>query len=618
MIETGGDFAQMAAVFALIAAALFLYATEKLSYELTSLFVLCALMLLFHLMPVRGPDGGNVMGPERILAGFANPALITVLALLVIGDGLSRTGALGQGAWLMLRLVRGNAAASIVLALVAVLAVSAFLNNIPVVVIFIPIMQALADRLGRGAGRYMMPLSFAAILGGMTTLIGSSTNLLVSGMLLELGETPFGFFDFTVPGVVLALTGLVYVVFVAPRLLPNREPLRDSLPVSGRQFVAQITVLPESRLVGERSSLGVFTSLDDITVLMIQRKERAILPPFDELELQPGDTLVVAATRKALTEALQGNGRLLHPEISDPSGERENDDDAPWTSGEQSLAEVMVPPNSPLVGRTLERIGFRYRHNCIVLGIERRSRMLRRRITELPLEAGDVLLIQGRTDDVLALRGNRDVLLMEWSAAALPAVAHAKRAIFIFLGVVAFAATGAVPIVVAAATGAAAMLLSGALALRDALRALDFQIIFTIAAALALGAAMQETGGADFLAGLLLAALDGAGPVQVLSAFFLLVGVLANLISTKATAVLFTPIAVGTAHGVGVAPEVFAVAVVFAANCSFASPIGYQTNLLVMVPGRYRFMDFVKAGAPLLIVVWLAFTLFAPWYYGVG
>ncbi len=617
MAEIGGGMFQMTAVFILIVVALAFYATEKLSFELTSLAVICALLLLFHFAPVSGPDGVNRLGAERILSGFANPALITVLALLVVGDGLSRTGALGQGAWLLLRAMRGHAAASIGLALFTVLAVSAFLNNIPVVVIFIPIMQALAEKVGQGAGRYMMPLSFAAILGGMTTLIGSSTNLLVSGMLVELGERPFAFFDFTVPGLVLALSGLAYVMIIAPRLLPDREPPLGTLPVSGRQFVAQIRVTEESRLVGEESNLGVFPGLPDITVLMIQREDQTFMPPFEDVTLAPDDILVVAATRKTLTDALKNDSRLLHPEIPEPVAGSDGEDERRWTSGGQTLAEVMVPPSSPMVGRTLERIGFRFRHHCIVLGIERRSRMLRRRITEIPLEAGDVLLIQGRADDVLALRGNRDVLLMEWSAAALPELHYAKRASAIFLGVVIAAASGALPIVVAAATGAAAMVLSGALSMREAVRALDFQIILTIAAALALGAAMQETGGADFLAGLLLGLLDGAPPVVILSAFFLLVGSLANIISTKATAVLFTPIAVGIAHGLGVPAEVFAVAVVFAANCSFASPIGYQTNLLVMVPGHYRFIDFVKAGAPLLVLVWIVFTLFAPWYYGI-
>jgi di/tricarboxylate transporter len=616
MAEIGPELFQMTAVFALIVVALVFYATEKLSFELTSLAVICALLLLFHFLPVAGPDGVNRMAPQRILAGFANPALITVVALLVIGDGLSRTGALGQAAWVLLRAMRGHTLASIALALVTVLVVSAFLNNIPVVVIFIPIMQALAERLGRGAGRYMMPLSFAAILGGMTTLIGSSTNLLVSGMLVELGESPFGFFDFTIPGSVLALSGLVYVMFVAPRLLPDREPLHGTLPVSGRQFVAQISVAEDSGLIGQQSNLGVFPALPDITVLTIQRGAQLLLPPFEDIALQAEDVVVVAATRKTLTEFLKSDTRLLHPEIPEPTAEPYRDGEQPWTSGGQTLAEVMVPPGSPMVGRTLDRIGFRYRHDCIVLGIERRSRMLRRRITEIPLEAGDVLLIQGRNDDVLALRGNRDVLLMEWSAAALPELHYAKRASFIFLCVVLAAASGALPIVVAAVAGAAAMVLSGALSMREATRAVDYQIILTIAAALALGAAMQETGGAEYLAGLLLGLLEGATPAVVLSAFFLLVGALANIISTKATAVLFTPIAVGIAHALDVPAEVFAVAVVFAANCSFASPIGYQTNLLVMVPGRYRFIDFVKAGAPLLVLIWIVFTLFVPWYYG--
>lgn len=617
MTETGGEFIQMTLVFMLIGLALIFYATERLSYEMTSLAVICALLVLFYLMPVVGPNGTNLMDAGRILSGFANPALITVLALLIIGDGLSRTGALSQGAWLLLRAMRGNAAASIVLALVSVLAVSAFLNNIPVVVIFIPIMQSLADRMGRGAGRYMMPLSFAAILGGMTTLIGSSTNLLVSGMLVELGERPFRFFDFTVPGTVLAAGGLLYVILIAPRLLPNREPVHGVMPVSGRQFVAQIKVPPESRLIGAKADLGVFPALEDITVLTVQRGGHSFLPPFEDVVLQQDDVVVVAATRKTLTETIQTDASLLYPDIPAPDGESEDEDESePWRSGGQVLAEVMVPPNSPLVGRTLARIGFRYRYHCIVLGIERRSRMLRQRITDIPLEAGDVLLIQGRDEDIMALRGSRDVLLMEWSAAALPALRYAKRAIAIFAGVVVLAATGTVPIIIAAVTGAGAMVLSNAIALRDAIRALDYKIIFTIAAALAMGEALQETGGAAYLAHLLLQALDGASPAGALSAFFLLVGVLANIISTKATAVLFTPIAVGMAQEIGVPAEVFAVAVIFAANCSFASPIGYQTNLLVMVPGRYRFLDFVKAGLPLLVIVWIIFSLFAPWYYG--
>lgn len=611
MAETGGDFIQMTAVFLLIACALALYASERLSYELSSLLVLSALLLLFHFMPVEGLTQG------LLLSGFANPALIAVLALLVIGQGVAATGILGRAAWGLLKLTRGHAAASIALSLLVVAAVSAFLNNTPVVLIFIPIMQSLAERLGHGPGLTMMPLSFAAILGGMTTLLGSSTNLLVSGTLSAIGQAALGFFDFFVPGAMLAFIGLLYLLFVMPRLLPDRGGEGNVLPLSTKQFVAQITVDPDSSLVGQRANFGVFTSLPQITVLMIQRREHAFLPPFEDVELAPGDVVVVAATRKSLTEVLADDLELLVPDIPATDSQKEQHREQPWTTGEQTIAEAMVPPNSPLVGRTLERIGFRYRYRCIVLGIERRSRMLRRRITEIPLEGGDVLLIQGRDEDIKALRGNRDVLLMEWSAAALPSVRNAKRAFAVFACVVLVAATGLLPIAIAAVAGATAMVALGVMSLREAFRALDSRIIMLVATALALGEALQYTGGATFLAELLVDVLDESHPAFAMSGLFLLVAVMTNLVTNNAVAVLFTPIAVGMALRLGAPVEPFAITVLLGANCSFASPIGYQTNLLVMVPGRYRFIDFVKAGLPLLAILWVTFSLFAPWYYGI-
>ncbi len=610
MTEFTGHMFQMTAVFGLIVVALGLYASERVSYELTSLSVLACLVVLFELMPVEN------MGISRLLAGFGNPALIAVLGLLVIGQGLATTGALGRGAWILLKLTRGHPWGSVALSLMVVAAVSAFLNNTPVVLIFIPIMQSLAEKLNFGPGRTMMPLSFAAILGGMTTLIGSSTNLLVSGTLRTLGEAPLGFFDFLVPGLVLATTGLVYLLFIAPRLLPDRGAIEPALPVSGKQFVAQITVAKGSRLVDASPNLGVFEALPGITVLMIQRGERSMLPPFEEVTLQVGDLIVVAATRKTLTEALQGDSRLLHPDIPQPEDQDDKPTEEPWTTGEQVVAEVMVPPGSSMVGRTLERIGFRYRHGCIVLGIERRSRMLRRRLAEIPLEGGDVLLIQGREREIKALRGSRDVLLMEWSAAALPSIRRAKRAFAIFLAVVAVAVTGVLPIAAAAMVGAAAMIGTGVLRLREATRALDSRIIMLVATALALGEALQATGGAAYVADALLTVLDEAHPAMVLSALFLLVAIMTNLVTNNAVAVLFTPIAIGAAQRLGVPVEPFAIAVLLGANCSFASPIGYQTNLLVMVPGHYRFHDFIKTGLPLVLLMWVVFSLFAPGYYG--
>ncbi len=606
---------QMTATFAVILVALALYASEMVPLELTSLGVVCVFLLLFHFYPVAGPEGGNLLGAERLLAGVPPPALIAVLALLVIGEGLVRTGALDRVADTVFR-IGGRGWRSVVLVLVVVAVVSAFLNNIPVVVVFIPIMQTLAERLGRATGSLMMPLSFAAILGGMTTLIGSSTNLLVSSALVEAGEAPFGFFDFTVPGVVMAATGLVYVMTVAPRLLPARAAPDDAPRGGGRQFIAQIRVSEDSKLVGASAVAGFFPSLPAMTARMIQRGEDTILPPFENVVVRAGDVLVVAATRKALTAALKSDPGLLGSEQRGATGEADRSAPAPARAADQVLVEAMVTPASRLIGHTLDQAHFPDAHHLNVLGIRRRSRMIRAQVTEIHLEAGDVLLVQGRSADVDALRFDADVLLMEWSATHLPTPYYARRAALIFFAVVACAASGVLPIAVAALCGAGLMIASGVLTVGHAIHALDRKIIMMIGAALALGAALQETGGAAFLADALIGALGGAGPAVILSAFFLLVALLSNVISTKACAVLFTPIAVGIGHALGVDPRAFAVAVVFAANCSFASPIGYQTNLLVMTPGQYRFADFARAGAPLIVVLWIAFSLFAPWYFG--
>ena len=424
---------QMWLTFAVIGAALVLYMQERVALELTSLGVICALIVLFQVLPLPGPDGGNSLDPGRLLAGFASPALITVLALLVIGQGIVRTGLLDAAAGLVLRLSRGGGLATMLLVLGAVAAVSAFLNNIPVVVIFIPIMQAVAVHLGRPAGKVMIPLSFAAIFGGMTTLIGSSTNLLVSNALVEAGEAPFGFFDFTVPGLMLAAVGLIYVLFVAPLLLPARSPAGGEVPASGRQFVAQLEIGIESELRGERALAGHLPGLPGMTLLMLQRSGATFLPPFEDTELGAGDVLVVAATRKVLTEALAREAAALQPDLR--AGRRaEAEAAAPWQQGEQMLAEVMVTPNSRLNGQNLEQIGFRYLHRCVVLGIQRRSRMVRTRMTEIALRAGDVLLVLGQPEDVRKLRLSPAVLLMEWSAADLPARQHVRRAGLVFLG----------------------------------------------------------------------------------------------------------------------------------------------------------------------------------------
>ncbi len=608
------DFA-MWVTFALILGALALYALEWLAIEVTSLAVLGAFAVFFEFRPLFDADGVNLLSAERLFAGFASPALITVLSLLVIGQGMVHTGVLDRGAEIVLKLGGRRCWLTILLTLFVVLAISGFLNNIPVVVIFIPIMEAVAGRFSLSPSKVMMPLSFAAVLGGMTTLIGSGTNILVSGALVELGEAPLGFFQFSVPGLVLAAVGLVFVFLLAPHLLPARAPFtRELLHGEGKQFIAQITLAEGSRLIGLKSSGGMFGVYPEMTLRMIQRENEIILPPFEDITLAPGDIMVVAATRTVLTEALAKDPGLLVPDLGvgdSIAGQR-------WEEGQRMLAEVLVGPASRMANRVLGRAGFHYRTNCNVVAVQRRSRMLRTRINDIRLLEGDVLLVQGTPDDIARLRRDRDVVLLEWSAAELPALDHAKRATGIFLCVIGLAASGVLPVAVATLIGAASLIGMGVLPVAAAARALDSRIFTMIPAALAMGLAMEATGGAAYLVGHLLAALQGAAPAVVLSAFFLLVAVLSNVVSAKAAAVLFTPIDVGIAHQLGVPVEPFAIAVVFAANCAVATPIGYQTSLLVMGPGHYSFFDFIRGGAPLICLLWIAFSLFAPWYYGLS
>lgn len=597
-------------VLTLTAGAMISFAVEKVPVEVTALALLAALLVFFQVFPV---DGGE-LAPEAILQGFGNPSLIAVLALLVIGQAMVHTEALSPVIGLLPRLARGSATGGVILALSVVLCVSAILNNTPVVVMFIPVLQALSGKLRRSPSGLMMPLSFAAILGGMTTLIGSSTNLLASSALTGLGLRPLGFFEFTVPGSIMAAVGIVYVVFALPRILPDRASMTTRLLGGGKQFIAELDVAANSPLVGCRPVAGHFPQLRDMTVRLIQRRGRNILPPFENLAIEPGDVMIVAATRSTLTEVLASDsGHVLT--VEDDAGGRRMEPAIP--PSDRMLAEVMVAPAARMIDQTVDQIGFHRRYGCLVLGIQRRMRMVQGRMGEIQLQAGDVLLVLGHREDVEALGANRDLVLFAWSTRELPRREKAPVATAVFLGTVTLAATAILPIAVAAVAGAVLMVATGCLNLRQASRAIDRRILLLVGASLALGKALEATGGAVFVAQGIVSAVATSDPTTMLVVFFVLVGLATNVLSNNACAVLFAPIAINLAETLSISPHVTAITLVLAANCSFATPIGYQTNLLVMGPGRYRFRDFLLGGGPLLVIMALTFALVVPWWYGV-
>ncbi|WP_417666922.1 SLC13 family permease [Roseibium sp.] len=601
----------MALTFLVLASTVVLYATERYSIEIVALGSVVAFMAIFMVFPVE--TGGKIIAPADFLLGFSNSALITVICLLIIGQGLFQTDALEKPAQIIVRWSRGRSQLATVPVLIAVAILSAFLNNTPVVVMFLPILSAVAATMGQSSSRVLMPLSFIAILGGMTTLIGSSTNLLVANFAAQTSGMQLSFFSFTPIGLLMAGTGAIYVLFLMPRLLKPRKTMAEELRgSSGKQFIAQINITYGHPLVGVESVSGMFPALKDMTVRLVQRGEKPILPPYENVVLSPGDTVIVAATRTALANALARRQPLLDTENT---GQIENGEALATTPGSMTLAEVVVAPASRLMGRTLLQSGFHAETGCVVMGIQRRSRMPRMAMNDMRLEAGDVLLVAGNDDQIARLRGNRDVLLLDWSTAEVPRRRYAPRALAIFFAVVGLAALGIVPIVAAAVAGTFAMVASGCLNIRQAMRAIDSRIFMLVGASLAGGLALEATGGAALIATGLVSVLDGSSPAIMLSALFLIVMILTNFLSNNAAAVLFTPIAVDIARQTGQSPEAFVVCLIFAANSSFATPIGYQTNLIVMGPGHYRFSDFLRAGTPLAIILWLTFSLVAPWYY---
>ena len=613
MMELAAAPWQMWVTLAIIAGAVTFYAVERHPLEMVSLTVLIALMVLFEAAPLPASDLGPGLSAIDLLHGFANPALFTILALLVIGQGLYLSGALEGPTYSLLQIHKRRPRVTEFALLSLAFGISAFMNNTPVVVMFIPIVAAMAAERNVAASRLMIPLSFICILGGMTTLIGSSTNLLVADSYRQLSGQEIRFFDFTGPALALAAIGVFYIVVLSRGLLPDRTPPEAAQIAqrAGKQFIAQIGVTPGHPLIGARAVAGMFPDLPEVTVRAVIRHDRTMLPPFDDFEFQPGDVIIIAATRSTLTKFVKSKPDFLAGMIFRDG--RAPDEGAPAVpSGELKLIEAVIAPGSRMIGRTVEQVGFFHQTGCVLMGVQRRSRMIRIKMNDIRIEAGDVFLVLGARDDIKGLRTSRDLLPLEWSMTDVPdfRAVMASRAIFAAV-IIAIATTPLEP-VIPTMIGAIAMIAAGGLNFRQATRALDLRIFLLIAAALAMGLALERTGGAAFLAHWLVVVVEPYGETALLSALFLVTAIITNILTNNATAVLLTPIAYSAALQLGFNPLPFIFTVIYGANCSFATPMAYQTNLLVMGPGHYKFRDFLIFGGPLVILLWLGYTAFAP------
>ena len=583
------------AVMALTVVALYLFTRERLPLEITSLGLLAVLAVGFSLLPYPGLE------PTDLFSGFAHEALIAVCALMILGQGLVRTGALEPVGRFLARAWGRAPFLSFLATLVVGAVLSAFVNNTPIVVLLLPILISVCLRTGTSASEVLMPMGFSTLVGGMSTTIGTSTNLLVVGVADDLGLERFGMFDFAVPAAIAAGVAVVYLWLVAPRLLPKRKiELEDPSP---RLFEARLLLDESSVAVDKTLAEAKALTSGEMNVLRI-RRGGTYLMPLPDVTLKAGDRLRVRGTPqklKALEEALQG--RLY-------SGEQPVDAEHPLDAEDQMLAEIAVVQGSSLDRTNLRFTRFLDRYQLAVLALHRAGRDIwkaKEDIQDVILSQGDILLVQGPREQIAGLKQSTEFLVLD-ATVSLPTTSRAPLALGILLGVVVLAATGVMPIAVSATAGAVLLVVTRCLSMTAAIRAISPSVFFVVAASLALGTALIATDATDYITQVFLDATRGAGPTVILSGLMLLLAVLTNVVSNNAAAVIGTPIAIGIARQLGVPPEPFVLAVLFGANMSYATPMAYKTNLLVMSAGGYSFSDFLKVGVPLTLLMWLTLT----------
>lgn len=598
------------AVLLLIVTALFLFTRDRLPLETSSLAILIILVTGFHLFPYE--SAAVPLGPAQFLSGFGNEALITICALIMVGKALETTGALQPLASVVSLIWKTRPALALLLTLVAVAVLSAFINDTPIVVLMIPILIGISLQAKFPVSGVMLPMGLATIVGGMSTTIGTSTNLLVVGVAENHGLERFGMFDFVLPVAIVGSVGLLFLWLVAPRLLPDRVlPMTDTTP---RIFNGQLFVNDNSFAAGKTLSEVLARTHGEMRVTKIQRGESLFLAKLPSAVLQPGDRLFVRDTPENLKRF---EGLLGATLFSNSDNEHPIDEHTPLKEAGQQLAEVVVTRDSPLHLRSLAAMRFSARYRLLPLAIHRAgapSSHVEGDLISIRLRAGDVLLVQGRRDAIKELKSSSNMLVLDGTT-DLPVAHHAKRALAVMAFVIFTAAVGLMPISVSALIGLALMLVLGCMTWRDASQALPTPVIMIVVTSLALGKALVGTGMAVYLATGFVSVASDLPAAMILSMFLLIMAVLTNVVSNNAAAVIGTPIAIATAQQLNVDPTPFVLAVIFGANMSFATPFGYQTNLLILSAGGYRFSDFIRVGIPLAIIMWLGYSIVLPLIY---
>ncbi|GAB2734288.1 SLC13 family permease [Melaminivora jejuensis] len=590
---------QIALVLGIAAVAMYLFISERLRMDVVALLVLVSLTLL------------GLVTPAEALSGFSNEATITVAAMFILAAGIESTGALSAVGRL---LGKSHSPTAFLLMLFGLMALIApFVNNTAVVAVFIPIVMNASMSIGMAPTKALIPLSYVAQMAGVCTLIGTSTNLIVNSVAQDLGHRGFSMFEFLPLGLICFAAGCLYLLTLGRWLLPSQG--QSDLPTvqESGHYVTELLVGEDSPALGQTLEQADIAQQHKVYVLQLWRGEQRLWWPKSE-KLQPGDVLLVRG-RWSNLDRLRQDLKLHYQAQARPRGRTPApapDAAAEAEQDKQLMVEVMVPPNSPLLGRSIQVVDRRLpRHNAI-LGIQRRGQVIREHLDGVRLRVGDILLVLMREAEVGRLRNSNSIIVLSERAAPQAQDWRAPFALLVMAAVVASAALGLVSISIAALAGAVALVLARCIDVDNLYDAIDGRILLLMAGLLPLGTAVNNSGAAQFIVEHTIGLASGWGPHVVLAVLYLMALLLGEMMSNAAAAVLLTPIAISTARLVEADATPFLIAVTFSASTSFLTPVGYQTNTMVYSAGGYKFSDFLKVGAPLNLIFWIAGVVFIP------
>ncbi|MBE9078223.1 SLC13 family permease [Romeria aff. gracilis LEGE 07310] len=582
--------------------ALICFVGEWFPADITAIAVMVILMTL------------GLVTPEEGISGFSNSATITVLAMFILSAGIARTGAVQVVSnWFITW--GGKRPSRQILVMGAIVGpISGFINNTAVVAVFLPIVEDWCRKQGISPSKLLMPLSYVTVLGGMLTVIGTSTNVLASGLSEQLGYQAFGLFEFTAVGLITGSVGLLYLAFIAPRWLPNRQALATD-PVLQRYglngYISEIVISPGSTLVGQSLRSSQLQRQFDMDVMELIRNGEHFSQPIADKVLQAGDVLLVRGRPDCLLRIKEAQGIEILPEVQFGQLDAE-----PALTASEGIAEVLILPNAEIVGSTLKETRFRQRYNATVLAIQQGQAVRRDRLGQVPIQFGDVLLVQGPKQSLLGLQTSPGWVLIEQKEVGTFRREKAGIAIAILIGVVVLAALEWVPILVSAWIGVVLMLLTSCLRPGELYQAVRWDIIFLLAGLIPLGIAMEKSGATQWLADAMVALGGQWSGYGLLTLFFVITSLVTEILSNNACVVLLLPIAAKVAETLSLNPYAFMFTVMFAASNSFMTPIGYQTNTMVYGPGGYRFTDFLWVGTPMNLLMALITPPLIMAFYG--